>query len=156
MCRVISWVVGKGCLLWPLCSLDKTLLAWALLHFVLQGQTCLLFWDLLNSSFCIPVPYDEKDFFFLLVLEGLVGHHRTDQLKLLWHQWLGHRLGLLWCWMVCLWNELRSFCHFWDCTRVLHFWLLLTMRAIPFLLWDSCPQVDIMVICMKFALSCPF
>ena len=26
----------------PVCSLDKTLLAFALLHFVLQGQTCLL------------------------------------------------------------------------------------------------------------------
>ena len=26
------------------CSLDKTLLAFALLHFVLHGQTCLLFW----------------------------------------------------------------------------------------------------------------
>ena len=42
MCRVFSCVVGRGCLLWPLCSLGKTLLAFALLHFVLQGQTCLL------------------------------------------------------------------------------------------------------------------
>ena len=29
------------------------------------------------------------------VLEGLVGLHRTVQLKLLQHYWLGHRLGLL-------------------------------------------------------------
>ena len=30
---------------------------------------------------CIPVPYDEKDiFFWVLVLEGLVGVHRTVQL----------------------------------------------------------------------------
>ena len=42
MCRVISFVVGRGCLLWPACSLGKTLLAFVLLHFVLQGQTCLL------------------------------------------------------------------------------------------------------------------
>ena len=42
MCRVISWVVGKGCLLWPVCSLDKTLIAFALHHFVLLGQSCLL------------------------------------------------------------------------------------------------------------------
>ena len=42
MCRVVSCVFGRGCLLWPVCSLDKTLLAFALLHFVLQGQTCLL------------------------------------------------------------------------------------------------------------------
>ena len=43
ICRAITCVVGKGCLLSPVCSLDKTLLACALLHFALQGQTCLLF-----------------------------------------------------------------------------------------------------------------
>ena len=42
MCRVLSCIVGRGCLLWPVPSLGKTLLAFALLHFVLQGQTCLL------------------------------------------------------------------------------------------------------------------
>ena len=36
--------------------------------------------------FCIPVPYDEKDIFFCaLVLEGLVGLHRTAQFQLLQH-----------------------------------------------------------------------
>ena len=29
----------------------------------------------------------------MLVLKGLVGIHRTVQLKLLQHYWLGHRLG---------------------------------------------------------------
>ena len=53
--------------------------------------------------------------FLVLFLEGLVGLYRTVQLQLLWHYWLGPRLGLLWCWMVCLGNEQRSFCHFWDC-----------------------------------------
>ena len=42
MCRVISCVVGRRCLLWSVCSLGKTLLAFVLLHSVLQGQTCLL------------------------------------------------------------------------------------------------------------------
>ena len=42
MCRVISSVVGRGCLLWSVHSLSKTLSVFALLHFVLQGQTCLL------------------------------------------------------------------------------------------------------------------
>ena len=28
----------------------------------------------------------------MLVLEGLAGHHRTIQLKLIQHYWLGHRL----------------------------------------------------------------
>ena len=48
--------------------------------------------------------------------------------------------GLLWYWMVCLGYEQRSFCRFWDCIQVLHFGLLLTMMATPFLLRDSCLQ----------------
>ena len=42
MSRVVSCVVGKACLLWPVHSLGKALLVFALLHFVLQSQTCLL------------------------------------------------------------------------------------------------------------------
>ena len=38
MCRVFSCVVGRGCLLWTVHSLGKTLFASALLHSVLQGQ----------------------------------------------------------------------------------------------------------------------
>ena len=79
----------------------------------------------LTSYFCIPVPYTEKDIFFgVLVLEGLVGLYRTIQLQLLQHSWSGHRLGLLWYWMVCLGNEQRSFCRFWDSIQVMHFGLL--------------------------------
>ena len=75
----------------------------------------------LTSYFCIPVPYNEKDIFFgVLVLEALVGPHRTIQLQLLQHYWSGHRLGFPWYWMVCLGNEQRSFCHLWDCIQVLH------------------------------------
>ena len=40
---VFSCVVIRDCLLWAVCSLGKTVLAFALLHFVLQSQTCLLF-----------------------------------------------------------------------------------------------------------------
>ena len=121
MCRVVSCVVGKGCLLWPVCLLHKTLLAFALLHFVLPGQSCLLFqvsldflllhynslW--LKGHLCVCV----------LVLEGVASLH--SQLHLLWHQRLGHRFGLLWGWIVSLGNEPRSFCHFWGCTHLLHF-----------------------------------
>ena len=60
---------------------------------------------------------------FLGVLKDLVGLHRTIQLQLLQHYWLVHRLGLLWYWMVCLGNEQRSFCGFWDCIQGLHFGL---------------------------------
>ena len=42
ICRIISFTFGRGCLLWPGCSLSKTLLAFALLHFVPQDQTGLL------------------------------------------------------------------------------------------------------------------
>ena len=59
----------------------------------------------------------------VLVLEDLIGLHRTVQLQLLQHYWLGYILGLLWYWMVFLGNEQRSFCHFWDWTQVLHFGL---------------------------------
>ena len=54
MCRVFSCVAGRGCLLQLVCSLGKTLLAFALLHSVLEGQIYLLqvFLDflLLHSS----------------------------------------------------------------------------------------------------------
>ena len=57
----------------------------------------------LTSFFCIPVPYNEKNIFFcVLVLKSLVGLHRTIQLQLLQHYWSGHRLGLSWYWMISL------------------------------------------------------
>ena len=73
--------VGRGYLLWPVCSLGKILLAFALLHFVLQGQTCLLLqvspdFLLLHSS---PLKW-KGHLFWLLVLEGLASLHRTVQL----------------------------------------------------------------------------
>ena len=73
-------------------SLDRTLLAFALLHSVLQGQICLLLQVFLLHS----GPLNEKDIFLgVLVLKGLVGLHRTAQLLLLQNNWSGHRLGLL-------------------------------------------------------------
>ena len=116
MCRVFSCVVGRGCLLWPVCSLGKTI-------------------SLCPASFRTPRPNLPvtpgvswlRTFAFqssimkrnwVLVLKSLVGLHRTVQLQLLQHYWLGPRLGLLWYWMVCLGNEQRSFCHFWDCIQV--------------------------------------
>ena len=114
MCRVCPCVAGRKCLLWPVCSLGKTLLAFAN-----------------SASFCTPRPYlsvtpgvswfptfafqfpvMKRISFWVLVLEGLAGLHRTIQLQLLQHYWSGHRLGLLWYWMVCLRHEQRSFCCF--------------------------------------------
>ena len=142
-CAVISCVVGRGCLLWPAYCHDKTLLAFALIHFYSKVKPACYSGYLLTSCFCIPIPYDEKDisffFFLMLVLEGVVGLQGTGQLQLLRHQWLGHRLGLLWCWMVCLEMNWDHFVVF-EVAPNTAFELLLTMRATPFLLRDSCPQ----------------
>ena len=111
MYRVFSCVVGRGCLLWPVHFLVKTLLVFALLHSIFQGQICLLlqvFLDflLLHSSHL----YWKGHLFWVLVLKDLVGLPRTVQLQLLQRYWLGHRLGLLWYWMVCFGKEQGSFC----------------------------------------------
>ena len=95
MCRVFSCVVGRGCLLPPVCSHGKTLLAFALLHSVLRGQICLLLQVSLDFLLLHSSPLWWKGhLFWVLVLEGLVGLHRTIQLQLLHHYWLGSRLGL--------------------------------------------------------------
>ena len=76
ICRVFSCVVGRGCLLWPVRPLGKTVLAFALLCFVLQGHICLLLqvspdFVLLNFS---PLQW-KGHLLGVLVLEGLVGLH---------------------------------------------------------------------------------
>ena len=60
-------------------SLVKTLFAFALLHFVLQDQTCLLFQVSLDFLLLHSSPYDEKDICFLVLVLGLIGLHRTIQ-----------------------------------------------------------------------------
>ena len=121
MCKVISYVGGRECLLWPVCSIDKPLLPFVL-HFVLRGQTSLFLQVSLDFLVLHSNPCDEKNIFLgVLVLKGLVSLHGTIQLQLLQRYWLGHRLRLLWYWMVCLGNGQRSFCRFWDCIQVLHF-----------------------------------
>ena len=83
----------RECLLWPVCSLRKTLLAFALLHFVRQGQTCLLLMLSLDFLLLHSSPLWWKGHLFgVLVLKDLVGLHRTVQLQFLQRYWLGHRL----------------------------------------------------------------
>ena len=48
------------------------------------------------STFSFQSPLMTRTSFLVSILGGLVGFHRTDQLQLLWHQWLGNILGLLW------------------------------------------------------------
>ena len=51
------------------------------------------------STFVFQSPIWKGHFLGVLVLEGLVGLHRTTQLQLLQHYLSGHRLGLPWYWM---------------------------------------------------------
>ena len=67
---------------------------------------------LVTPTFAFQSPMMKRVSFLVLVLEDLVGLYRTGQLQFLQHQWLGHELGLLWCWMVCLGKETRLFCRF--------------------------------------------
>ena len=73
----------EECLLGPVRSLGEILLAFALLHFVLQGHICLLFWIAFNFLLLYSSPLDRKGHLLgVLVLEGLVGLHRTIQLQI--------------------------------------------------------------------------
>ena len=56
MCRDFSCVVGRGCLLWPMFFLGRTLLVFALLHSVFQGQICLLLQVFLRRRQWHPTP----------------------------------------------------------------------------------------------------
>ena len=124
MC-VVSCAVGGGCLQCPVCSLGKTMSALALLHFVLQGQFSCYSRYLLTSYFCIPVHYDEKDIFSFFGVSSrrscrsLKNHSTSASFDI-----SGWGIDLDYCDTERLAFEMkRSFCHFWDCTQVLHFGL---------------------------------
>ena len=91
-------------------------------------------------TFAFHSPMRKRIPFFILSLEGLFGLHRTVQLQLLQHYWSGHRLRLMWYWMVCLGNKhiILSFLRLHPSTSFQT--LLLTMMATLFLIRDSCPQ----------------
>jgi len=69
--------------------------------------------------------------FLVLVLKGVVSLHRDSQFQLLWHQWLKHRLGLLWYWMVLFGNESISFCSFFFFLLILFFKLYIIVLVLP-------------------------
>ena len=90
MCRVFSCVAGRGDCYDQCVLLAK--LYYLLPCFILYSKAKFACYSrcFLTSYFCIPVPYNEKDiFFWVLVLEGLVGLHSTVQLQLLQHYWWG-------------------------------------------------------------------
>ena len=78
-CVELSLVLLKKGVFYDQCSIDRTMSAFAQLHFVLKDQTCLFSEYLLTSYFCISIPYDRNDNLFLvLVQENMVGLHRTS------------------------------------------------------------------------------
>ena len=98
-CVVFSRVVGRGCLLWPVCSLGITLLAFAnILYFATSFYTPRPNLPVTPGISWLPT-FDSSPLlwkghlFWVLVLEGLGGLYRTIQLQLLQHYYLGHRLG---------------------------------------------------------------
>ena len=115
--------VGRGYLLWPVCSLGKTLLP--LPCFILYSKVKLSCYSryLLTSYFCVPVPYEEKDIFF-----GVSSRRSCSssyKFNFSFFGISGWGVDLDYCdfeWFA-LEIKSRSFCHFWDCTQVLHFGL---------------------------------
>ena len=139
MCRLFSCVVGRGCLLWPVHFLCKILFVFALLHSIFQGQICLLLQVFLDFLLLHASPLLWKGhLFWVLVLKGLVSLHRPFNFSFFsvtgWGIDLDYR-DIEW---FAFETEQRSFCHFSDCIKVLHFglfcwpwWLLHFCWGIP-------------------------
>ena len=104
---------------------------------------------LLTSDFFILFPMMKRASFFLVFWKVLY-------VQLLWHQWFGYRFGLLWCWMVCLCNKLRSFCHFWA-NQAPYLDSFVDYKGYSISPIGFLPTVvDTMIILIKFAHSHPF
>ena len=104
---VESCVVGRGCLLWPVCSLSwQNSVSLCPASFrtprpslpVTPGVSWL-------PTFAFQSPIMKRTSFLGVSSQRSCGFHRTIQIQLLQHYWLGHRLGLPWYWMICLKNE---------------------------------------------------
>ena len=99
----------------------------------------------------------KRQLFLVSVLENVVGLHKISQLQLLQHQWLEHRLGLLWCQMFRLGKEPRSFCHFLIAPKY-----YISDSTVDYEGYSTSSKgflltiVDIMVIWIKFTHSYPY
>ena len=158
MRRVFSCVVGRGCLLWPVCYLGKTLISLCPASLCTSRPnlpvTPSVSW---LPTFAFQSPIMKGHLFWMLVLKDLIGLHRTIQLQLLQHYWSGHRLGLLWYWMVCLRDEQRSFCHFETASKYCILESFVDHDGHSISSKGFLPTVvDIMVIWVKFTHSSPF
>ena len=110
VCRVFSFVVGRGCFLWPVSSLGKTLISLCSASFLIPKPnlpvTPGVSW---LPTFAFQSPIMKRTSFLGVSSKRFLGIHRNVPLQLLQHYWWRHRLGLPWYWMVWLGNEQRSF-----------------------------------------------
>ena len=156
MCRDFSCVDGRRCLLWPVLSFGRTLLASTMLHSVPQGQFCQLLQVFLDFLLLHSSSIMKGHLFWMLVLKGLVGLHKTIQLQLLQSYWSGHRLGLPWYeWFALQMNrdysvifETASKYHISDSFVDYDGYFISSKGFLP-------TVVDIMVILVKFTHSSP-
>ena len=148
ICRVVSCVVGRRCLLWPVHSLGKTLISFCLASFctpksnlpVTPGISWLSTFafqsTIMKGTSFLGVR--EGHLFWMLVIEGFVGLHRIVQLQLLHHYWLGHRFGLLSYWMACLGYVALTV---WTTTNSGKFWKRWEYQTSWPASWEICMQV---------------
>ena len=133
-----SFVLLEEGICYDQCIFFAKLLFFALLHSPFQGQICLLLQVFLDFLLLHSSPLWWKGHLFgVLILEGLVGLHRTVQLQLLQHYWSGQT------WITVIlnglpWKRTEVILSFWDCLQVLHFklfccpwWLLHFFWGIP-------------------------
>ena len=141
-CVESSHVFGRGFLLWTVWSLGKTLLAFALLHFVLQGQIFMLIQVSLDFLLLHSNPLWWKGHFFLvLFLKSAAGLHRTKSTSASSTLVVG-----AYTWITVILNGyplkrtkiILSFLRLHPSTAFQT--LLLIMRGTSFLLWESCQQ----------------
>ena len=92
ICRIFSCVVGRGCLLWPMCSLGKAVSLCPVSFCTPRPNLPVTPGTSWLPTFVFQSPIIKGHVFWLLVLEGLVGLHRTIQFQLPWHS--GWGIGL--------------------------------------------------------------
>ena len=128
-----------------MCSLDRTLLVFALLHSSLQGQTCLLFQISLDFLLYLSISYDEKDIFFFIepVNFSFFGISGWGIVRLLWR------------WRVCLGNKDHSIVFQTAPKHCILDFIVCKGYSISSKGFLS-TVVDLTVIWIKFSHSCPF
>ena len=157
MCRVFSYVVGRGCLRWSVHSLGKIVSLCLATFYTSRPNlpaTPAISW---LPTFAFQSPKMKRILFWVLVL-GFRGLHRIIQLQLLQYYQSGHRLGLLWYWMVCLGKKQRSFVVSETASKfcISHSFVDYDGYSIYSKGFLPTVLVDIMVIWVKFTHSSPF